>query len=173
MPTITPAPLGSAVTVVEMTSGLLPGADRDLVLPLHKRGNRLFVATSDLRSRGGAIDGVAAMRAVDGNDGDRTIAFDEHGAVAGVSHVSVRRPGSRRWTRRSRSGAGRGARSIEAIEAAVGLGERFADCAPRTVWSIRRNTAGSLTASSRSSAITTIGPSVMNLTRLGKNGRAR
>jgi dihydrolipoamide dehydrogenase len=31
------AALGSAVTVVEMTSGLLPGADRDLVTPLQKR----------------------------------------------------------------------------------------------------------------------------------------
>jgi dihydrolipoamide dehydrogenase len=31
------AALGSKVTVVEMTAGLLPGADRDLVLPLHKR----------------------------------------------------------------------------------------------------------------------------------------
>ncbi|MFM7057026.1 MAG: dihydrolipoyl dehydrogenase [Planctomycetota bacterium] len=31
------AALGSAVTVVEMTAGLLPGADRDLVAPLQKR----------------------------------------------------------------------------------------------------------------------------------------
>jgi dihydrolipoamide dehydrogenase len=31
------AALGSAVTVVEMTPGLLPGADRDLVTPLQKR----------------------------------------------------------------------------------------------------------------------------------------
>ena len=31
------AALGTRVTVVEMLSGLLPGADRDLVLPLHKR----------------------------------------------------------------------------------------------------------------------------------------
>jgi len=31
------AALGSKVSVVEMLSGLLPGADRDLVLPLHKR----------------------------------------------------------------------------------------------------------------------------------------
>lgn len=31
------AALGSKVSVVEMTPGLLPGADRDLVLPLHKR----------------------------------------------------------------------------------------------------------------------------------------
>src|SRR5881227_390301 len=31
------AALGSKVSVVEMTAGLLPGADRDLILPLHKR----------------------------------------------------------------------------------------------------------------------------------------
>ena len=36
------AALGSRVTVVEMTEGLLPGADRDLVLPLHKRLEKLF-----------------------------------------------------------------------------------------------------------------------------------
>ncbi len=36
------ATLGTKVTVVEMLSGLLPGADRDLVLPLHKRLEKLF-----------------------------------------------------------------------------------------------------------------------------------
>jgi dihydrolipoamide dehydrogenase len=36
------AALGSKVTVVEMTDGLLPGVDRDLVLPLHKRLEGLF-----------------------------------------------------------------------------------------------------------------------------------
>src|SRR6202042_2527418 len=34
--------LGTRVTVVEMLPGLLPGADRDLVLPLHKRLEKLF-----------------------------------------------------------------------------------------------------------------------------------
>lgn len=38
------AALGSRVTVVEMTDGLLPGADRDLVLPLHKRLEKMFDA---------------------------------------------------------------------------------------------------------------------------------
>jgi dihydrolipoamide dehydrogenase len=38
------AALGSKVSVVEMTAGLLPGADRDLVLPLHKRLERSFAA---------------------------------------------------------------------------------------------------------------------------------
>jgi dihydrolipoamide dehydrogenase len=36
------AALGSKVTVVEMTDGLLPGVDRDLVAPLHKRLEGLF-----------------------------------------------------------------------------------------------------------------------------------
>jgi dihydrolipoamide dehydrogenase len=38
------AALGSEVSVVEMTSGLLPGADRDLVLPLDKRLQKIFAA---------------------------------------------------------------------------------------------------------------------------------
>src|SRR5579884_1417484 len=36
------AALGSKVTVVELTDGLLPGVDRDLVLPLYKRLEKLF-----------------------------------------------------------------------------------------------------------------------------------
>jgi len=36
------AALGSKVTVVEMTEGLLPGVDRDLVLPLKNRLDKLF-----------------------------------------------------------------------------------------------------------------------------------
>lgn len=38
------AELGSKVTVVEMMDGLLPGADRDLVKPLHKRLEKQFEA---------------------------------------------------------------------------------------------------------------------------------
>ena len=38
------AALGTEVTVVEMTSGLLPGADRDLVTPLQKRLAQQFKA---------------------------------------------------------------------------------------------------------------------------------
>ena len=38
------ATLGSRVTVVEMTPGLLPGVDRDLVSILHKRLEKLFAA---------------------------------------------------------------------------------------------------------------------------------
>ena len=36
------AALGTRVTVVEMLPGLLPGADRDFVLPLHKRLEKMF-----------------------------------------------------------------------------------------------------------------------------------
>ncbi len=36
------AALGTRVSVVEMTPGLLPGADRDLVLPLYKRMEKIF-----------------------------------------------------------------------------------------------------------------------------------
>jgi len=38
------AALGTRVTVVEMLAGLLPGADRDLVVPLHKRLEKTFEA---------------------------------------------------------------------------------------------------------------------------------
>ena len=38
------AALGSKVSVVEMTAGLLPGADRDLVAPLQKRIEKSFAA---------------------------------------------------------------------------------------------------------------------------------
>ena len=38
------AALGSKVSVVEMLSGLLPGADRDLVLPLYKRIEKSYRA---------------------------------------------------------------------------------------------------------------------------------
>ena len=38
------AALGAKVSVVEMLSGLLPGADRDLVLPLHKRLEKSFAS---------------------------------------------------------------------------------------------------------------------------------
>ena len=38
------AALGSQVSVVEMTDGLLPGADRDLVQVLHKRLQKLFAS---------------------------------------------------------------------------------------------------------------------------------
>ncbi len=38
------AEAGARVTVVEMLPGLLPGADRDLVVPLHKRLEKMLEA---------------------------------------------------------------------------------------------------------------------------------
>ena len=51
------ATLGSRVTLVEMTDGLLPGVDRDLVQPLQRRVTQLFTAVY-LKTR------VAALREV-------------------------------------------------------------------------------------------------------------
>ena len=56
------AALGSRVTLVEMTDGLLPGADRDLVQPLARRCEKLFAAIHlktkvvSLEEAGGAIE---------------------------------------------------------------------------------------------------------------------
>ncbi len=56
------ATLGSRVTLVEMTDGLLPGVDRDLVQPLHRRVDRLFTAihlktkVTALREAGSGIE---------------------------------------------------------------------------------------------------------------------
>jgi dihydrolipoamide dehydrogenase len=56
------AVLGSRVTLVEMTDGLLPGVDRDLVQPLQRRVEKLFAAVhlrtkvSALREARGAIE---------------------------------------------------------------------------------------------------------------------
>jgi dihydrolipoamide dehydrogenase len=87
------AALGSAVTVVEMTAGLLPGADRDLVDVLAKRVNQTMKAVW-LNTR------VALMKAdangitvtLDGDgakDGERERTFDR--ALVAVG----RRPNSR------------------------------------------------------------------------------
>ena len=56
------AELGSRVSVVELTDSLLPGADRDLVKPLHKRLGNLFEAirlntkVTGLKDNGKGID---------------------------------------------------------------------------------------------------------------------
>jgi dihydrolipoamide dehydrogenase len=56
------ATLGSRVTLVEMTDGLLPGVDRDLVQPLQRRIEKLFAAVhlrtkvTGLREAGDRID---------------------------------------------------------------------------------------------------------------------
>jgi len=64
------AALGTRVTVVEMLPGLLPGADRDLVLPLHKRLEKLFDAillnttVASVKEEGNSIR--ATLKAQDG-----------------------------------------------------------------------------------------------------------
>lgn len=56
------AALGTKVSVVELTSGLLPGADRDLVKPLHAKLEKQFAAiyldtkVESLADRGDAIE---------------------------------------------------------------------------------------------------------------------
>src|SRR6185369_3552459 len=65
------AALGTRVTVVEMLPGLLPGADRDLVLPLHKRLEKLFkkillnTTISSIKNENTGIR--ATLKAQDGN----------------------------------------------------------------------------------------------------------
>jgi dihydrolipoamide dehydrogenase len=70
------AALGSAVTLVEMTDGLLPGVDRDLVQPLARRCEKTFAAihlstrVSDLRA---ATDGVQVRIGAEGATFDRVL----------------------------------------------------------------------------------------------------
>jgi dihydrolipoamide dehydrogenase len=58
------ATLGSHVTLVEMTEGLLPGVDRDLVQPLQRRVDKLFAAVhlrtrvTGLREAGDRVEAV-------------------------------------------------------------------------------------------------------------------
>jgi len=64
------AALGTRVTVVEMLPGLLPGADRDLVAPLHKRLEKMFEAillnttVASVKDEGSGIR--ATLKAQDG-----------------------------------------------------------------------------------------------------------
>jgi dihydrolipoamide dehydrogenase len=70
------AALGSRVSVVELTSGLLPGADRDLVKPLHERLKKTFAAihldtkVASLADRGDSIEVKLS-----GPEGDRSERF--------------------------------------------------------------------------------------------------
>ena len=69
------AALGTRVTVVEMLPGLLPGADRDLVLPLHKRLEKMFEAillnttVAAVKDEGNAIR--ARLKAQDGSQQEK------------------------------------------------------------------------------------------------------
>ena len=85
------AQLGSQVSVVELTDQLLPGADRDLVKPLHKRLEKLFEGRIFLGTKVGSL----------GDRKDKVeVAFEGPGKF-GVEHydrvlVSVgRRPSTR------------------------------------------------------------------------------
>jgi dihydrolipoamide dehydrogenase len=68
------AALGSAVTLVEMTDGLLPGVDRDLVQPLARRCEKLFTAihlgtkVTALREAGSQIEAELGSEQAEGFD---------------------------------------------------------------------------------------------------------
>ncbi len=74
------AALGTRVTVVEMLPGLLPGADRDLVVPLHKRLEKLFesillnTTVASLKEEGAGIR--ATFEGATVPEKDRTKLFD-------------------------------------------------------------------------------------------------
>lgn len=72
------AELGSKVTVVEMTEGLLPGADRDLVAPLQKRLSGIFeniLLKTAVRKVEAAKDALTVT--VDGEDGLEEQTYDK------------------------------------------------------------------------------------------------
>ncbi len=80
------AALGSRVTVVEMTDGLLPGVDRELVQPLQRRCEMMFAAiflktkVTGLKEAGGAIE--AAI------EGQESLVFDRVLIAVGRRAVS-------------------------------------------------------------------------------------
>src|SRR2546421_12547897 len=69
------AALGTRVTVVEMLPGLLPGADRDLVLPLHKRLEKMFdgiLLNTTVASVKDESNGIRAkLKAQDGSEQEK------------------------------------------------------------------------------------------------------
>ena len=72
------AELGSRVSVVEMTDGLLPGADRDLVAPLQKRLSGIFESIqlkTAVRKVEAAIDEITVT--MDGSDNLTETAFEK------------------------------------------------------------------------------------------------
>jgi dihydrolipoamide dehydrogenase len=95
------AALGTRVTVVEMLSGLLPGADRDLVLPLHKRLEKMFdgillnTTVASVKDEGNGIR--ATLKAQDGTTQEK--AFDRvlvsvgrkpNSEIAGLDNTKVK-----------------------------------------------------------------------------------
>jgi len=89
------ATLGSRVTLVEMADGLLPGVDRDLVLPLQRRVEKLFAAVH-LRTRVTALREVPAgiEAALEGQDAQRfdrvLVAVGRRAQSAGLGLESTR-----------------------------------------------------------------------------------
>lgn len=71
------AELGSRVTVVELTDGLLPGCDRDLVKPLHERLRKRFEAILLETKVAKLVDRESAIEVVlEGPEGSQTATFD-------------------------------------------------------------------------------------------------
>ena len=106
------AALGSRVSVVEMTDGLLPGADRDLVKPLHKRLEGEFEAIY-LSTK---VASLADKKDVDRSDVRGRRAEKKVAAVqprAGVASAGGRTARAWGWRRpRSRSTRRASSRSI-------------------------------------------------------------
>jgi dihydrolipoamide dehydrogenase len=73
------AALGTKVSVVEMTSGLLPGADRDLVRILHQRAEKVFeqihLSTKVTSMKAVGSDGVNVAFEGEGGPADRTFDY--------------------------------------------------------------------------------------------------
>jgi dihydrolipoamide dehydrogenase len=96
------AALGTRVTVVEMLSGLLPGADRDLVLRLHKRLEKMFdtillnTTVASLKEEGSGIR--ATFEGASLQENNREKVFDRvlvsvgrkpNSEIAGLDHTQV------------------------------------------------------------------------------------
>jgi dihydrolipoamide dehydrogenase len=89
------AALGSRVTLVEMTDGLLPGVDRDLVQPLERRIRKLFAAVhlgtkvADLRESGSGLE--ARLGAGDAVEVDRVlVAVGRRASTEGLGLTATR-----------------------------------------------------------------------------------
>ena len=84
------AELGSKVTVVELLDGLLPGADRDLVKPLHKHLEKLFAKIYlETKVLGIEDTGKQVDVQVEGADGKQTLTFDRVLVSVGRRPVST------------------------------------------------------------------------------------
>jgi dihydrolipoamide dehydrogenase len=95
------AALGTRVTVVEMLPGLLPGADRDLVLPLHKRLEKLLdgillnTTVASVKDEGAGIR--ATLKAQDGTTQEKvfdrvlvSVGRKPNSEIAGLEKTEVK-----------------------------------------------------------------------------------